>query len=605
MNQAATFLGGDETWKVTKAADGTVTSEKVPSTEKEKWGRIAAAVIGGALKGMGAGQGPGGAGKALAAGGQFGMQIPQQQKQNAQDQVTQDQKQQTFKANMIKLQQDHVIQSQQMQDNDIKISKELSDAYKDINDRVKANPNNRLIGKFQGVTDLPSFSQQHPEAMGLHGDAATDLMPIYNADHSRWGSAVYHIDPSGDSQPIGKDAAPIPHVYADPETGDTKVRYEQPNAETTQGNYRSYLAAQEKINNQYYIDRDKADKDKVPTTYQGAAVKARLDAANEPDPTKKQGLLTSAAQYDRLAAEHQAAGRTSINTAPAVAPGTQIPDLIKPGGTFADGTVAGNMAYKLAHHEATLDDIPKRYGKGQLTPQDYVAGAEAISQRDYNLPYNPTMIKQEEKMFDNLKTQGTLDGIDKMIGVGNQPGYLDTVVTLANKAGITDLTAPIQDVRRAIKTRFGDSAMKDFNSALSEVQRNLPTLIGNPLIGGSDSDLKQKAAQKAFGEDVTLSNLKSNSQIFKTMMQGSKESLTRNNRFLQDRYGLQGPGGAQQQQQPPPTQPQQPNTSQAARQPGKPLPAALPTGEVRTDGRGNFSQLQNNAWVPVAPPAAR
>ena len=93
-------------------------------------------------------------------------------------------------------------------------------------------------------------------------------------------------------------------------------------------------------------------------------------------------------------------------------------------------------------HDLALEGILRHVGRqppGILDHQSY--SREAISQRDYSLPYSPTMIKQEEKLFDNIKAQGVLDGIDKLIGVGGTPGYLDTVVSLAQRAQICSQVA--------------------------------------------------------------------------------------------------------------------------------------------------------------------
>jgi hypothetical protein len=118
------------------------------------------------------------------------------------------------------------------------------------------------------------------------------------------------------------------------------------------------------------------------------------------------------------------------------------------------------------------------------------------------------------------------------------------VVNLANQAGV-GANAPWNEISLAVKKKLGDQAAKNFNTALGEVQRSLPGLIGNPLLGGSDSDQKLRLAQDMFGKDVTAGNMLSTANTLKGMLAGSKDSLTRNNRFLQRRYGLKGPYAAQ------------------------------------------------------------
>ena len=79
LDTVGTILGGDKTIVATKHPDGSVSVEHNPSTTGEKWGRIAQAALGGAARGMAVGQGPGGAGRAFAAGTQAGLAQPQQQ----------------------------------------------------------------------------------------------------------------------------------------------------------------------------------------------------------------------------------------------------------------------------------------------------------------------------------------------------------------------------------------------------------------------------------------------------------------------------------------------------------------------------------------------
>jgi hypothetical protein len=80
MDKATDILAGDTSVHVTRDAQtGNVTVTHDPATSGEKWGRIASAVLGGALKGYAAGQGPGGQARALATGFQTGQDVPQQQ----------------------------------------------------------------------------------------------------------------------------------------------------------------------------------------------------------------------------------------------------------------------------------------------------------------------------------------------------------------------------------------------------------------------------------------------------------------------------------------------------------------------------------------------
>jgi hypothetical protein len=320
LKQVSSIMGGDETWKVTKAADGTTTAEPMPSTEKEKWGRIAAAVIGGALKGMGAGQGPGGAGKALAAGGEFGMQIPQQQKENVQKDVTQEQKTQLFNANMAALHQKAYTTMLANRALEINVGKEDAQLLSDYDDETSNSPGSKDYGTVTGWEDLKRIKDS-PSFMDDHTNGSLQVLPVRGKDGKLELHAV-STDSSSDNAPVAPGTT-MPRIDIDPKTGEPILKADPVARGTKNAPYRAartaklieYFTAKNNFTNAQ-ARMDKANQEKVPPTYQAAAVKARNDAENEPDPGKKQVLLNSATQYDRLAAAHQAAGKTTINNTP-------------------------------------------------------------------------------------------------------------------------------------------------------------------------------------------------------------------------------------------------------------------------------------------------
>ena len=267
-----------------------------------------------------------------------------------------------------------------------------------------------------------------------------------------------------------------------------------------------------------------------------------LAIERETDPVKKQQLISARDATVSQQKQLRTVNQVNVGT---VAPGTTPESMIAPGGKFAPETVSGTNAQALASGDLLFDELPKRMAKGAATPQEMFAAASAYSKQLYGLGYSPTMISNEKKQFDNIKEQGILNGIDKMMGTAGQQGYLDLVVNLGKQAVGDGSVAPWNEISLAVKKKFGEQAAKNFNTALGEVQRSLPQLIGNPLLGGSDSDLKQRMASDMFGSDKTAGNLLSTAATLKGMLQGTTDSLTRNNRFLQRRYGLRGPYAAQ------------------------------------------------------------
>jgi hypothetical protein len=107
-SKLSSILGGDETFTVGKDKDGNPQVTKHTSTEGEKWGRVAATLLSGAAKGFAAGQGPGGAARAVNVGFDAGVQARQQQKTQAEHDVDVQQQQMLRQANLVKLNQENV-----------------------------------------------------------------------------------------------------------------------------------------------------------------------------------------------------------------------------------------------------------------------------------------------------------------------------------------------------------------------------------------------------------------------------------------------------------------------------------------------------------------
>ena len=57
--------------------------------------------------------------------------------------------------------------------------------------------------------------------------------------------------------------------------------------------------------------------------------------------------------------------------------------------------------------------------------------------------------------------------------------------------------------------------------------------------------MKLRQAKEMFAQHPTSSNIETQAQTLRGMLQGSMDSYARNNRFFQRRYGMQGPYAAQ------------------------------------------------------------
>ena len=564
LRTVGTIMGGDKTLHVKKDTDGNITVTHDPSTEGEKWGRIAAAALGGAAQGLANSQGPGGAARAAAAGTQYGLQLPQQRQQEADAQATAEQKRMMNNAQVARLNQEVVLAAWD--------NKHLEPEYQQKQgERALAHAKTlQEMGATPialGVKDpkqLMTMAKGNPQAVDAHLGKNGEI--LYNEPDGEGGVNFYslpgsvasqrttaddhweeiHIDPKDPSQTISK-----PHVtLAGQETNGDQLKRQM---------------AVSVANDKVLSGVAKANKEKEPTTFEGAVI-AKSKLLYPDDPAK--AMTAAVKEIKETEKRRFAAVNLNLQSPGITQPGTQITELIKPGGKFGAGTVEGTNAQALATGDQTMDQIPKRLAKGAPTPQEYFAAAEAYSQQLYGLGFSPTMITAEKKQFDNIKEQGVLNGIDRMIGVGGEAGYLDKVVSLGKAAGVGP-NAPLNEISLALKKRFGEAAASNFNTALGEVQRSLPQLIGNPLLGGSDTDMKLRQAQDMFGKHPTAANLDSTATVLRDLMQGALHSYSRNNRFFQRRYGMEGSYAAQYS----PTQPGAApgaNPGQAARQPATP-----------------------------------
>jgi hypothetical protein len=544
LHATTSALAGDQTIHITKDKDGNVTMTHDPSKEGEKWGRIAAAALTGAAAGLANSQGPGGLARAGAAGFQAGAQIPQQREQQAQQQVTFDNQQLMAKANRIHITQSNYIQAQQAKIADIQFDQATADKINGYAKSLMAHGTD--LGTFDTEhQSLLDFTKNNPTALDAYlGKGNQVLRAVPTPDHKIHAVLTDAAEEDKkNTEPMeafkfgkGPDGEYGLQSYTVPPLGG-KVADIRNGNETALKDASTYATGKKNM----------ADANK-PAAQPKTLAEMNLAIANATDPAEIARLTQARDATFRQQKDLRTVNQVNVGTVP---PGTTPAQMIAPGGRFAPGTVDGTNARMLATGDVTK--MPMRMAKGAPTPYEMRAAAEEYSQQMYGLPYSETMIDQEKKFFDNIKTQGILDGIDKMIGTSGQPGYLDTVVDLARKAGV-GANAPWNTIALTVKNKLGETAAKNFSTALGEVQRNLPGLIGNPLLGGSDSDLKQRQAEKMFGSDVTAGNMVGTADTLRGMMHGSAQSMTRNNRFLQRRYGLQGPyaaqqgGGGQQQQ---------------------------------------------------------
>lgn len=191
IDTVGSMLGGDQTLTITKSPDGSIKVDHNPSTTGEKWGRIAAAALGGAAKGLAAGQGPGGAARAVAAGTAYGLQLPQQQLDQANQQAANMSAQQLRNAQNIALNQQ--IFATAFNNSHLApdyLHKQTVDAMalaKEMDD-LHAVP---IAKGIKNGAEIVQYGKTNPGAVQSH--LGTDGSMLFNIPDGQGGVDVYQI----------------------------------------------------------------------------------------------------------------------------------------------------------------------------------------------------------------------------------------------------------------------------------------------------------------------------------------------------------------------------------------------------------------------------
>ena len=209
LDTVGTILGGDKTIVATKHPDGSVSVEHNPSTTGEKWGRIAQAALGGAARGMAVGQGPGGAGRAFAAGTQAGLAQPQQSLDAANKEAAAMNAQQLAAANHALLDQQRIAQVWQNKVIPQEYAKQQEE--QDFNDAAKLREMGaKLIATVKNRAELANYGAANPDAVSNHLGVNGGFTRILS--HADGSADIYSVP--GD---VAKQLNPNPDSYTSQE----------------------------------------------------------------------------------------------------------------------------------------------------------------------------------------------------------------------------------------------------------------------------------------------------------------------------------------------------------------------------------------------------
>jgi hypothetical protein len=313
LDEVGTILGGDKTIVATKHPDGSVSVEHNPSTTGEKWGRIAQAALGGAARGMAVGQGPGGAGKAFAAGGLAGLQQPQQALDAANKEAANMNAEQLAIANTALTHQKLVQTMLASREAGLSLGAKEAEILQGISDAAGAGPNTVKVGTFTDMAGIMQALKSNPAAMAGLTNQALKVFPTSDTE-GHVQLEAYLVDKGADARKNDKTEQ-MPYTDVDPTTHEPILKsrdiapQSQPLVQIRQGQQAATAQFIDMHNKWRTAEStaDKKDADPVPKSAQEALAMA----ATEKDPARKQALTDLVPGMQKLELAQKAAGRAS------------------------------------------------------------------------------------------------------------------------------------------------------------------------------------------------------------------------------------------------------------------------------------------------------
>ncbi len=582
LDAIGNLLGGDKTVHLTKHPDGSLEVTHDPSTGSEKWGRVAAAALSGAAKGFSVGQGPGGVGRAAGAGFEAGQQAQQAPQEAAQAQVDQSQKQLTWAANMAKLHQDYLINQQEMNQRGIKFTNEEADRLNAIEEEMAADPANKKLGNFKGLLDVHSFAALHPEAVPAHLSQGQYLKMLPQAD----GTTNAYVTSVADGEQMLHNPAPVPQVYIDAD-GKKATRDIAPTT-IRRKDYDLLVQNQTAKNSELSLQYDKQQRDDNPKPKtQAELVIEKHRLLNPNDPTK--AATDAAAEIQRNEMAQKTAGRNvTVNpyTPPPGAPtktptgepiiGTQY------GGGDPNSSFEVNARLIQQGLKAPSQIKPMR-GKGQPTEADYIARADQIDRAQGGTGINPEDAEEFYKTATALrkeyspvgKTGQKLQAFSTLL---EHLGDVHDSVQELRQTGSPYLNKPLNALKKDIlgNVNVGPAAIRASapaeeykrvlanNQALNNQEKEgIPNLLNeNMPLSVQQANSKQMAKTIIDRIDPIMGAYRDNmkGQDPKTQLTPRAVQTLRNMGLYDEAMSRLHPNGQ--------VPAQQPNITQAARQPG-------------------------------------
>jgi hypothetical protein len=509
MDKMIDSLAGAPTSKVRQGADGSVYLEHEPVRGQpgfsggKQWLRIGAEALLGAAAGMSQ-RGAGSEGQALGAGVQAGQKFQQQRQEAPTQEMVQ-------LANISALNHQTAANALELtrkgiegQQHDIDFSEKQADRLTGAGATPAGHAANlQELTKF--MRDTPQFNQDQAKT-ALYTPVAT-----YGADGKPNGFDIYKKLPGSDDEilPAGTQVPFFNPVK-------NEIEYQKSAGPLKQGDVNALWASAGNARHKYQLDQSEIEE-------RNAAADAKK---NPPEKTETPSMER----------EHNSVAALNEEKLKRLKTGAELPDGT-PNPRFE------TMANAMLNGDLLPGDL-KREAKGaNLDPNEVVGRAMEIAAargEHFSLP----IIEQEHKFASSPKTQAALDGIDRVLGSPGQPGYMDQMLNLAKQADLGTHGA-VNSASLAVQRFFGSNAAKNFNTSVMETRRSIAGLIGNPLLGGSETDKKLQQADSMLGESPTMENLEGATKVLKQALATQRQSIVGNNRYLRQRYGSASGQGQQ------------------------------------------------------------
>jgi hypothetical protein len=530
-------LGGTQNFTYTRdPGTGKMTATPSPKSPGQQWKTI----IAGALAGIGnmgnVGTGPGRMGRALSAGIQGGTQRAQQQQAQQKQEATEDYELQqknlmdTAQRTMLTTQNTALL---------FRLGREGVEAkYADAQhaqdfQKYMLDTGGEYQGRAGSFEELLKMHGNDPALMKAHTQGLIAANPVI--ENGKYvGMDFVKTSPQWLKQRTSQDM-PIDFLVKDKDNpGKWKLSTETIDAGTMS-------------NEEYFKLKNTQDGEIM--KHEDTEAKQAL-AVREQDTKDKEAAAAINKDYAQAGEARAQAGEATARTQQIR---NQVANQSNDLETLAQAMYSGQL---------TKSDVQARAAANGIGLNQIMARAIQIG-KDNGKPFSEEIIKQEADFANDKKVTAVLDGIERVVGTpaqGNNPpipGQLDLMLKAARLAGLGN-NAPVSQIVQVIRQKFGEETAKNFQTSLGESQRVIGGLIGNPLLGGGETDARLAQGAKTFGSDPTLKNLESTSQMMKDLLIQQRQSYTNHNRYLRQRYegeSVTGAAGTQTQPAAPPPPP--------------------------------------------------